>query len=325
MTPYRYSVYGFSLRSEIPLNLPQYRDGILGQIDIRTAPADWFTAVTRNIELSRSVSSWYRCGLLPDQSSYARWEEVGEFLVPPDGRTIICRQSNQASAESFQVYLLGQALSFALVNQGFEPLHATAVVARDQAIAFLGDSGYGKSTLAATFLSAGYRILTDDLLIVRDEFAYPGPSRLKLFPSIAQEFLGISGDGASMNTTTRKMILPLGPAFTQSAPVKLRAIYCLTPLSELCPNQDIHFQTLSVREAFLEIVRNTFNTCITNAPRLRRQFTEASRFAAAYPVRRLLRPCDLTRIAAVRDAILDDLKQDDSDQSDSQELAACAV
>src|SRR5204863_102769 len=104
------------------------------------------------------------------------------------------RRFDGASAESFQVYLLGQALSFALVKQGLEPLHATVVVVDGQGVAFLGDNGYGKSSLAACFLEGGYRLLTDDLLLLKasggDVLAYPGPPRIKLFPEVARRFLG---------------------------------------------------------------------------------------------------------------------------------------
>ena len=52
------------------------------------------------------------------------------------------------------------------------------------AVAFLGDSGFGKSSLAAYLLSAGDRLVTDDLLLLQESegfLAYPGPPRIKLF------------------------------------------------------------------------------------------------------------------------------------------------
>jgi len=109
-----------------------------------------------------------------------------EFLIEADGRRIWCGWLGSTSIESLQVYLLGHALSFALVKQGFEPLHATAVVIEGKAIAFLGDSGFGKSTLAAAFLDAGHTLLTDDLLLSRATpagyDAFPGPRGLSYFP-----------------------------------------------------------------------------------------------------------------------------------------------
>lgn len=322
MTPNHYGVYGISLHSEIPLCLPHHADTPLAEIDIRTADDAWFIDATRQAEFQQAPSSWYRYAHLTDHSSYACWEDVGEFLVAADGKTIVCRQANQATAESFHVYLLGQALSFALVNQGFEPLHATTLAVDGEAIAFLGESGYGKSSLAACFLAAGHRILTDDLLIVHDGFAYPGPPRLKLFPAMARKFLGEASRGAPMNNATRKMIVPLGDRYIRTTRSPIRAIYALASPRNVFRKQTIRIESLPPRDAFLELVKNTFNCRITAADRLQRQFTEAAHLAASISVRRLSHPRDLRRLPAVRDAIISDLA---GPQFPSQELAECAV
>jgi hypothetical protein len=218
MTPFHYGVYGIALHSEIPLCLPRHQDTSLAAVHIRTASSKWFADAIQGLELQQAPSSWYRYAQLPDGSSYARWEDVGEFLASADGSAIVCRQAGDASTESFHVYLLGQALSFALVHQGFEPLHATTVVVDDEALVFLGESGFGKSSLAACFLAAGHRILTDDLLLIRDGYAYPGPPRLKLFPAMARKFLGDASRGVPMNTATPKMIVPLGDNYVRATP-----------------------------------------------------------------------------------------------------------
>jgi len=320
--PYHYGVYGMSLCSEIVLSLPQH-DGIaLGEIIVRAAEADWFANALQNETLQESPSSWYRYANLADDSSYASWPDVGEFLVPADGKTIFCRQASAASAESFHVYLLGQALSFALVKQGFEPLHATTLEVNGEAIVFLGDSGFGKSSLAACFLAAGHRLLTDDLLILRDNLAYPGPSRLKLFPAMARRFMSEASRGVPMNAATRKMIVPLSDRYKRTTPVPLRAIYTLAPPREVSRKQAIRIETLSPREAFFELVKNTFNYRITATARLHRQFNEAAGLSAAMPVRRLFHPRDVNRLTDVRDAILRDHSEP---ELAPQELAECAV
>jgi hypothetical protein len=94
--------------------------------------------------------------------------------------------------------MLGQALSFALVKQHLEPLHATVVEIEGEGVAFLGGSAFGKSTIAASFLSAGHRLLTDDLLVLQERagtiWAYPGPPRIKVFPDVAGRFLDLDHD-----------------------------------------------------------------------------------------------------------------------------------
>src|SRR5438445_232581 len=295
---YQYGVYGIFLRSEIPLPLPEHPDSALAEIDLRTAPAGWFADVTRDAEIHEFDSSWYQYARLQDRSSYARWGDVGEFLVSSDGKTIVCRQSNQASGESFRVYLLGQALSFALVKQGFEPLHATTVVVNGAAVVFLGDGGFGKSSLAACFLAAGHRILTDDLLILGETskgiLTYPGPDRIKLFPRVVRKFLGEAASGVTMNPFTRKLIVLLSCRHVCMRSVPLRAMYAID----------------APREAFFELVKNTFNYRIVDGERLERQFIATERLVGAASVQKLSYPRTLDRLTAVCDAILCDLRRE---------------
>src|SRR5580704_10701688 len=165
----RYGAYGVSIRSQLPLPLPEMRKPIrtsLFELEI-CASDEAVTGAVPQIQLRPTPSSGFAFDQLPDGSSYVCWDDVGEVLISKDGRSLACRPFQCADSESFHVYLLGQALSFALVKGGFEPLHATAVVFEGQAVAFLGDCGFGKSTLAAAFLQAGHRLLTDDLMLLQ--------------------------------------------------------------------------------------------------------------------------------------------------------------
>ena len=172
---------------------------------------EFFEQAIAGVAASR-YAAWYWMATLPDGRVYVRWIDVGEYLVSADGREIVWLRASEASLESFRVYLLGQALSFALVKQGFEPLHGTAVVADGVAIAILGDSGFGKSTLAAQFLASGALLLTDDLLLLQSTghgyVAHPGPSRIKLFPHMGEHFFPDGPQGPPMNSLTGKQILP---------------------------------------------------------------------------------------------------------------------
>lgn len=327
----KYYVYGITLRSEIPLALPTDGSGGLAQIELRTAPASCFSDARRGLIADPASDSWYQFGGLPDHSSYVRWEGVGEFLVSARGDQITARRFNEASPESFQVYLLGQALSFALVKCGFEPLHATTVVVNGEAVAFLGESGFGKSTLAACFLDAGYGILTDDLLVLKKKalkrdalkrdacifMAYPGPPRIKLFPDVARRFLGNGSSGVAMNSETRKLVLPLGAARLSPAPVPLKALYSLAAPRPGSRKQPVRISVLSPRESFMALVKNTFNSRIVHSARLERQFRQTAQVVSAMPVRTLSYPRVLSQLPVVRDAILAELN------SASEQQAAC--
>jgi hypothetical protein len=305
--PYRYSVYGIEVLSDTPLALPACTGGGLATVEFRSAAeADFLTAIA-TAEFDTRSESWYRYGWLPDGSAYVRWEAVGEFLVAANGRCIRWRRFDESSIESFQVYLLGQALSFALVKQRLEPLHATVVTVDDRAVAFLGSSGSGKSTLAACFLEAGHRLVTDDLLLLHEEsgrlLAYPGPPRLKLFPEIAGRFFPQIADSVTMNADTDKLILGLDSRMTETAPVALAAVYLLTTPDDFGATERVMVEALSRREAFLELVKGTFNRHLASAERLARQFDAAARLSDRLPVLRLSYPRSLDRLAGARESI----------------------
>jgi hypothetical protein len=207
--------------------------------------------------------------------------------------------------------MLGQALSFALVRQRVEPLHATVVVVGDQGVALLGDNAFGKSSLAACFLEAGARLLTDDLLVLQESsgrvFAYPGPPRIKLFPKIARRFLGHLTTGARMNADTDKLILPMDEDRRCSHPVAVTAIYSLAAPRDACRRPNVTIETLSPREAFVALVAGTFNRQLVSPRRLERQFSFVARLTDLLAVKRLAYPRTVDRLPEVRDAVLLDL------------------
>jgi len=310
---YRYCVYGLVIVSDTPLALPEYSHGGLGELEVLIAPADAFRAALEGARFLSSPGSWYRYAFLQDGATYVRWDGVGEFLVAAGGQRILCRREDTASSESFQVYLLGQALSFALVKQRLEPLHATAVVVGDRAVAFLGSSAFGKSSLAACFLEAGCRLLTDDLLLLQTSsigvLAHPGPPRIKLFSKVAARFLGPTAAARPpMNTDTDKLIVPLDQRRSCATPVTLAAIYAVVPPREACRMPDVSIEPLSPRAAFIELVGGTFNRRLVSADRLTRQFSVMTSLADRLPVKRLAYPRAIDRLQDVRARVLADLE-----------------
>ncbi len=255
---------------------------------------------------------YFRHAAQADGSDYLWWPRLFEFIVSPDGRRIFYRCLDQRRREGFLTYLLGHALSFALIKRGLEPLHGTAVVIGGGAVVFLGDSGYGKSTLAATFLRCGHQLLTDDLLIVRpgtgrEMLAYPGPPRIKLIEQGADKLLPGLRERAPMNTGRGKLVIPLSGRADFADGVPLRAFYVLTPPRGR--RRAIRLRPLSPREAFLALTRNTFNARVANPARLSQLFHTATRIAAEAPVKALSYPRRFSLLPAVRGRVLKDLAE----------------
>lgn len=272
-----------------------------------------FEGIAPRETTDRPSRDWFYCRRLRTGSTYLRWTGLFEFLVSADGRDIRYHQLERATPESFSTYLLGQVLSFSLLLFGVEPLHGTAVVVDGKAIAFLGNCGYGKSTLGAAFLRLGFPILTDDLMALEPTASgyavHPGMPRLKLFPSVSRRVLGVERGGTPLNNGTSKQILPLAAGQVSRRRAPLRALYVLsepTPGGRR-PAARIELERLSARDAFLEVIRNSFNTIVVDRDRLANQFAFASRLVAAVPVKRLSYPRSLSLLPAVCEAVLADL------------------
>ena len=311
-TPIRaHSLYGMCVRSQWPLPYSARSSGCLTEIKLlRGSAARFARAVKEARATGRHERTWLRGVTLGDGQTYLRWIDRFEFLVSPDGRSVAARPLNGEPLEPFHTYLLGPALSFALIKQGFDPLHATTVTIDGAAVAFLGDAGYGKSSLGASFLQKGHRLLTDDLLVLSpngDGFlAHPGPPRIKLFPEIARSVFG-RARGARMMRTTSKLVIPLDDRHASPSAVPLAAMYVVVPPDRCRLATGVTIRRVSKRQGCLALLRNAFNTAIADPERLKRQFAFAVSVAANVPIKRIAYPRTIPTLARARDAILSDL------------------
>lgn len=121
--------------------------------------------------------SFYR----QDDGFLLRFPELADFRIAPDGSTATCWPVPGTDDGTLEHLFLNQVMPMMQSAAGHLVLHAGVVempTARDEqaqggqgldakaAIAFLGRSGRGKSTLTASFALSGARFLTDDMLVV---------------------------------------------------------------------------------------------------------------------------------------------------------------
>lgn len=161
--------------------------------------------------------------------------------------------------------LLGPVFSFMLHRTGFPNLHASAVVTRYGACAFVGPSTLGKSTLAAGLLRAGARFLTDDILPLRfgrdGVFGIPGPAMMKLWPTTVCRTLGIADGLPRLTSYTEKRLLELERHryACEDRATRLRAIYVprrIDPDAE--GRADPGIEPLGMQESVLALLSQTF-------------------------------------------------------------------
>jgi hypothetical protein len=168
-------LYGLRVRSEIPLpgrpgvGTEPFDLEIVKGADI--APPVEPPPGTRIAHSELSADQWYTFTRLPSGEFLLRYAGLCDFVVDADLRRAVVHTGRGADGDMVPVLATGALLSFVLIMSGEPVLHASAVDIGGRALAFVGRSGMGKSTMATLCCAAGGRLITDDVLRLT-----PGPA-----------------------------------------------------------------------------------------------------------------------------------------------------
>jgi hypothetical protein len=210
--------------------------------------------VDRTIPEVDEDGSYFHLG---EGESFLFWETAGKFLVR-GGHEIIVDPLPNVPEQILRLPLLGTVLAAAIQQRGLLGLHASAVSVNGQAVAFIGHRGQGKSTMAATLVSRGHRLLTDDLVVLDRLVAgvrpkiLPAFPQLKLFPEAAAASLGDNPDNLprlikGFEKRSRRITEPFS-----TSPVELTKVFFL--------ETDAEFGVERVRpqEAVMNYIRHSY-------------------------------------------------------------------
>lgn len=260
--------------------------------------------------LSERSEPWYRSERYADGRLRFVWPGLFDSVLSADGRDVAVAPLSEESDAAFATHLFGHVLSFVLLKHGIEPLHATVLVAPDGAVGILGDSGYGKSTLAAGLAASGLQLLTDDLLVVLEAggemMAQPGLPRLKLWPDAAAEFRP-DAPSEPLAPGATKRIYPLGLDEWTGEPQPMRVVYVLRRPVLKQNTSRVTIRKIAPSKAFVEVTRNTFNSAVDDPSRLRGHFDFASDLVTRVAFRSLTYPAGFEHMPKVIERLTRDM------------------
>ena len=255
-----------------------------------------------------------RAGLLNDGAYYGFFYSDGaRFAIERHGREIWADWPDGYSLEDACTYLVGQVINFVLRLRGTTSLHASSIEIGDRAIAMLGEAGAGKSTTAAAFAKLGHAILSDDVAVLAEHagqfLVLPGYPRVNLWPDSVRALFGWE-DALPLITPTwgkRYLALDRGGCRFRARPLPLGAIYVLCDRDDALVSPLV--EELSLSDAFLSLVANTYGNHILNADMQKREFDVLGRVAGSVPVRRVCLSPDPSRIMELCEMIAGDAQR----------------
>jgi len=235
-----------------------------------------------------------------------RFPELADFEIASNGNTVRCWPVPGISEYTVQHLYLNQVLPLVLGKQGKLVFHASAIETVFGALVFMGESGRGKSTLAASFATNGFRFLTDDGLSVEEENngyqVQPSHPSIRLWQD-SQEAL-VAADvpiAPPVQHTSKARFLAGGDiAFCVEAR-PLQRVYFLGESTASA----VEFQPMGPSEALIELVRHSFLLDIEEQAMLARHFDRLARLVSTPIFYRLDYPRRYEDLALVRQAIIE--------------------
>ena len=235
-----------------------------------------------------------------------RFPELADFKVSQDGNTVRGWPVPGVPGPSVQHLYLNQVLPLALSMQDKLVFHASAVEIDGAAVAFMGESGRGKSTLAASFATSGSRFLTDDGLVVENIAGewriLPSHPSIRLWEDSQQALIAAGAPMASpLSYTSKSRFLAGNDIAFCDQPRRLRCVYFLGPGVA----SGLLFERLPAGEALIELVKHSFLLDIEERELLAAHFDELSRLTSLPLFYRLDYPRRYEMLAVVRQAIME--------------------
>src|SRR5215470_84553 len=206
-----------------------------------------------------------------------RFADMADFVISSDRRRIECYPHPDTPIETIRHLLLDQVFPYLLTSHDQLALHAGAVVINSAAVAFLGESGQGKSTLCASFGHRGLQLIGDDCLLLKKEsekiFCLPSYPGVRLWDQSVSALFSepivspVSHYSRKHHLNTRDNNIPVA-----TEPLPLKKIYLLAPLDPSEDKDQVVITPVAPNEAFRHLLNGSFRLNICDHNEIRDEF-----------------------------------------------------
>lgn len=237
------------------------------------------------------------------KDTYLSWKDLGTFRIR-EGREITIAAAPHVEDSRLRPPILGACMAVLLHQRSLLILHASAVVLPTGAVAFLGNKGWGKSTMAATLYERGHSFLTDDVLAVNVNDAVsptvsPAFPQMKLWPSALKALGKEPQELPRLVPQINKRQRCIEDNYHQE-PLPLKAIYLLNK------GTSIAIEALRAKDILSALLEHSYGGRFGKKLLQlgeSKHFCQCMTLAQKVPIYSLTRPSDLSLLSAIAQKI----------------------
>jgi HPr Serine kinase C-terminal domain len=285
---FSYFAYGLGIYSTFPL--PEF------------TPVEATCDVTINIIRNKNIQSEldelenlekpWRCNQIGDEIIFIV-KKVGIFQVR-QAREVTITSLPDVDERVISLYISGTIMAFLSYQRGLITLHASAVDVNGSVVAFVGESGAGKSSTAAAMQARGHAIITDDVLPIKPDgnsaLVYPAFPQLKLSPEVAASLGHDVESLLVLHPQLHKLGHRVADNFSHTN-LPIQSIYVLAEGDKLM------VEPLSPQQALIELVHYSYGVrTLQQIVNSRAYFSQCIELLKKVNVYRLYRPLALSSL-----------------------------
>lgn len=303
---YYYKIYSFTIK--VPFLINELIEIPLQKTDISITEGH----VPNNLEDIVSEGNFFNNHILyqvnTNRSILLFIKDIGYYYIT-DKNTLVVQRLEGVSDEDITIYLLGFCFGFLISLHENFALHGSAVKINDEScVIFVGESGAGKSTTAAKFVTKGCKLIADDVCLItfdnkNQPLVHPAYPQIKLWEDSAENLNLEKTDLKTVSDNWKKLRVPVGNVF-ESQTIPLKAIYYLEP------TRYDFFSIVELKgfEKVLTCTQNTYNRRATMLLNLEKtHFDFCTKIASKVKISKIERSQHLALIDEMIEQIQEDL------------------
>lgn len=307
-----YEAYGVRIATSVPLGLPPVEGSTDADVTYAYADRKPWSDVEWTAFTETGGSQVF--GHIAGDRLHVCLEGEVEFFIS-DQQIFVWSPAGEVPEHLARIYFLGPAMALWLERHGTIALHGSALALEKRCVAFISDSGGGKSNLAVAGLREGAALVADDIVAMdcagdkgfEVRSAFP---RMRLWPDDIPDTWGRPEDHALVHPSWDKRLVQLdvlrldqpvqesddsrsepttGPCFRPGR-LPLSCIYVPERVDEDILPEDVWvIEPIDPSEKILQLVTNSFVADYVQdlglQPARLRTFAEV---VSAVPIRRLV-------------------------------------